>query len=367
MPFRIVIDNILVVLGQEARMKYKKSVISALMVALVVMSTSAFAATYDVEDKKAQELLNEIKGQVGIIVEMLDVVKEKEKSLDLMDKAATERTNDSMTKLSLNEEMSFVSENPNGIDFGSLLSGNGNFLEKFTQDLAKDGINLKQFAKNSPIVSSDLGSFILKFDGITTGANYEGLTDAESIKAVYLQNIQELSAEESKIEAEERDFDAKKKEIDDKDEKRLEDTAKASDSKSESRQNLWNELASSKDILGVVNGIGSGRFDYGSVLSSDSLQTIFMKEGTESTTAAQERTTSVESIRASKEMRDAEAKAFHAEARIKKDNLNLMFNINDTHFQIAMGKAMKFNIESVPVPRQLEKYESGFKKYRKKD
>ena len=338
---------------------------------MITMSTSAFAATYDVEDKKAQELLTDIKGQVQTIVEMLDVVKEKEKSLDLLNKAATERTNDSMTKLSLDNGMSFVSENTNGIDFGSLLKGNGNFLQKFTEDLAKDGIELKKFAKECPKISMDLGSFILQFDGILTGSNYEGLTEPDAIKKVYIQNLQELSKEEAEIEAEERDFDAKKKELDDKDEKRLQDTGKAADSKSEARTNLWSDIASEQNmgILGKINGIGSGQ-GYGSMLDLDNIRTIFLPPedlGTESTTAAQERTTSVESIRASKEMRDSEQKAFRAQARIKKDKIQLIIQINEANLVQALANAEKAKIEALPIQRSLTKYESGFKKYRKKD
>ncbi|MBR1374197.1 hypothetical protein IJ556_07090 [bacterium] len=355
-------------------MKGRKAVAALFMSTLLMMSTSVFAggATYDVQDKEVRSTLSEVKTDVARIKELLEIIKQKELAMEHLDKAATERRNDSMQKLSLDTGLNFVSENKNGINFGELLkAGAGGFLEKFTEDLSKQGIELKNFAKASPTISLKVGDFLLCFEGIANGKHFEGLTDPSTIKDIYLQNLQELSFAEAKIEQELADFEEKRKEADDKDEKRLEDITKAKDSKSKDKSDLWNKLASGEfnKLLGSIGALSSGKFgveDIGSILDNKEIKTIFMKEGTESATAAQERTTSVEAVRAAKEMRDSEAEAFRLQARIKLGKIAELQLLNDWQFRVALGNAGKAERAALPVNPQGTVYRSGFEKYKLK-
>ena len=236
------------------------------------------------EEKKEEAIALIKKEYIKEIEKYQEIIKQKELAMEHLDKAATERRNDSMQKLSLDTGLNFVSENKNGINFGELLkAGAGGFLEKFTEDLSKQGIELKNFAKASPTISLKVGDFLLCFEGIANGKHFEGLTDPTTIKDIYLQNMQELSFAEAKIEQELADFEEKRKEADDKDEKRLEDITKAKDSKSKDKSDLWNKLASGEfnKLLGSIGALSSGKFgveDIGSILDNKEIKTIFMKE-----------------------------------------------------------------------------------------
>lgn len=322
-------------------MKYKRLIPSVAMTALLLLSVPAYAAEYSVHDDEVRSTLSDIKGQIQTIQQYLDVIKEKELSMDLLNKAAAERTNDSMTKLTPTNDMSFVSTNDNSTDWSALTrGGSGRFLEAFEKDMAKDGFNLSEFAKNTKICSVPVDEFMEQFSGITSGSNFDGLTDIDSIKTVYVQNLQELSAAKLEIDEEVAEYDKKKKEIDDKDNKRMEDIAKAEDSKSDEHMGTWNKIGSYGDLLG-------GK--YGAKLDPTSLHTIFMKEGTESTTAAQERTTSVDMVRTNKEIRDTEQRAVHMQANIKKNQIDICIAQNDAQLIIAFGKADSASIRSLPV------------------
>lgn len=335
-------------------MKYKKIASVSLATMLLTFSASAFAsgASYSVHDDEVRSTLSEIHGQVDEILKYLDVIKEKELSMDLMNKAAVERTNDNMTKLTPTSDMSFIDSNDHSIDWNSLLKGgSGRFLEQFGKDMAKKGFDLTQFAKGTDLFTVSLDDFIMQFDGIRTGSNFEGLTDPTAIKTVYVQNLQELSKAELKIDEEVAEYDKKKKEIDDKDTQRVEDVTKAQDSKSDDRNNLWSSLGGFGNLLG-------GK--YGASLDPTSLHTIFLKEGTESATAAQERTTSVDVVRANKEIRDAEQKAVHMQARIKKDKIQLLIQINEANLAIALGNAESAAIKALPVNTTGSKHKCVF-------
>lgn len=370
----------------------KKKVAGILCTALVLMSTSAFAgATYSVHDDKVYDQLNDIKGQLEVIKKYLAVVEEKEKSMDLLEKNAADRTNDSMQKLSPGDDStlastasSFMSEEDantaqgrkNINDWqrviGLLGKGKGGFLESLIKTQVAKGLGLSNFMKGLNSYKVSLDDFVLQFDGISSGDNYNGLTNPSTITTVHFQNLQELAKQQAEILNEKAAYDEKKDKLDEESKKELEEISKAKDSKSDAKDNLASAILGSRGKLvntdnwkSLLSGKGISVGDLGSVLSSSDMKTIFLKDGTESTTAAQERTTGVAAVQLSKQLRDAEQKAYHAKIRIKLGAIEALIPLEDLHYHIALGEAAGKSVGGITVNSEGVKRKNAFdKKYK---
>ena len=373
-------------------MSVKKKVAGILCTALVLMSASAFAgATYSVKDEKVHEQLDDIRGQLEVIKKYLAVVEEKEKSMDLLEKNAADRTNDSMQKLSpgddstlastassfMSEEDANTAQGRKNINewqrvIGLLGKGKGGFLEGLIKTQVAKGLGLSNFMKGLDSYKISFDDFMLQFDGISTGNNFDGLTNPSTITTVHFQNLQEIAKQQAEILNEQAAYDERKSKLDEDAKKDLEEISKAKDSKSDAKENLASAILGSRGKLvntdnwqSLLSGKGINVGDLGSVLSSSDMKTIFLKDGTESTTGAQEKTTSVAAVQLSKQIRDAEQKAFHATLRIKLGALEALIPLEDLHYHIALGEAAGKSVGGITVNSKGVKRKNAFdKKYK---
>ena len=367
-------------------MSVKKKVFGTLCVALMLMSTStsvfASGASYSVHDDEVRSTLNDVKNQLEIIKKYLAVVEEKEKSMDLLEKNAADRTNDSMQKLSVDSSSSLVSDansfmseqdaNPNSQqgrtnkqDWQRVLAlvgkGKGGFLELFMKNLAADGFAFTNYIKGLDTFKISIGDFSAQFKGISTGSNYNGLKSPSSIKKVYLQNMGVLAEQREKILNERMEVYKKRKELNEKAKKNLEEISKAKDSKSDAKESLASAIKASQGLLGSnLLSKGFNINDLGNVLSSKNMQTIFMKEETESITGSQEKTTSAVAQDLALKITDSDVKNFDVHVNIKLGKLNALASLNDLNFTIALAEAERNTVGGLKVNSKGKKHKCAF-------
>ena len=350
-------------------MSAKKKVAGILCTALVLMSTSAFAgATYSVHDDKVYDQLNDIKGQLETIKKYLAVVEEKEKSIDLLEKNAADRTNDSMQKLSVAEDSefakmvndtanSFISKQDENTPEGKKVAniwrkiiaavgaGKGNFLEIAMNVLSADNKAFTQYIDSLDTFKIPLDRFVLQFDGICDGRNFNGLKTPDAKIKVYYQNMQELAKLREQIKNDVDKVNEMDEELDKKGDKYLEEIGKAKDSKSSEKKSLANAIKNSQSLIAnldnakdILSGKGIGVKDLGSVLSNGNMQTIFMKDDTKSITGAQEQTSALVGQQINFDIRKAIKKAkIYSGAKLKLDQLEIAINLNKEHLTIALS------------------------------
>ena len=108
--------------------KLKTSVLLVSLFAIMSSMTAGFAAEYSVHDDEVRSRMKELNTKVQDIQEMLEIIRDKELSMDVLDKAAVQRKNDSMAKLT-DGSLTGFKLNSNGLVSTQTYDGNDGLIK----------------------------------------------------------------------------------------------------------------------------------------------------------------------------------------------------------------------------------------------
>lgn len=353
------------------KIKMKKKVLPLLMVGLIVLSGSALAsrpASYDVKDEEARNTLSKIEGQLETIRKYLEAIDSKESSQDAMEKNETMRTHDSMRKLSVNTNAggksatksflnslntSILGKNVPGLgqlkDLGGLFNkGSGGFLQLLTGSLLQDLNDFDTFIDNKPLCNQPVDEYMEQYSSIIDGSSYSDCSSPDTINQIYLQNEKLLVEGKGQIRTEVHEIKEMNQKMAEKDPEKLEALSEATDTRTNAADSLMGTISTFGNVLGGIkqapgNPIG--------IIGKDSLGNILKTEGTESITAAQERTTGTAIVQVSKEARDSKTKDACEKLELKDKSLDDARELNKVNKDVAMAKCETDKLDKINVSK----------------
>lgn len=318
--------------------KLKTSVLLVSLFAIMSSMTAGFAAEYSVHDDEVRNRMKELNTKVQDIQEMLEIIRDKELSMDVLDKAAVQRKNDSMAKLTdfTSGSLTGFKMNANGIvseqeypdgiqglkqlanaiglkgtDYLNTgfnisgLPGLGNnkpdlktiFMSHASDLLTKMSNGGKKSSKPGTIVQQEYKDVVEKFVAFADKDYYKG-SDSPTCDIKRQQVINAISEEKGKLLLEERmlyDNTHAAKDVLDKNAGEI-GKAKTDTDSTTGSDKFFGELASNANFnilgksvdLGKLSGIGG--------LGDDSRKVIFNSANTSSVVAAEQQNTMVETL-----------------------------------------------------------------------
>ena len=365
----------------------KKKVVALIMSALLTCSATSFAATYSVEDTVARQKLEDIRAQLEIVLKYLDLLKEKNVSMDVMDKAAAERKNDSMRKLSLASNStiakSIVSEGNNGVDYSDVLgpivaqtiphgntigiqeaikvisgSGKGNFTQVLGGFLNKETQGIFGHINNKKAMRLPLDEYAKQIEQRTSYDSYKSLTTESACRTYCKQVDDELVEDYVDYVKEYTEASAETKKFKDKTPGLLSDITKAKADTDTNSNNLWSQIGTFGSLLGnkgVFDGqtfnVGgkSIKLDYGSFLDPTNITRLMNKEGTGSITGAEEKTTSVELVATSEKQVDMKLDDLAEETSARLGVIETGRVRNKDNCKVRIAEITKDRLRNLPV------------------
>jgi len=340
------------------KFRKKKIPVGILVTAFVLLTMPAYAAEYSVHDDEVRSTLSTIKGQIETIQEYLEVIKDKELSMDLLDKTAVERQNESMAKLDGNLSTFMGTGDNSDINLSTILNPEefNKILKKkntpndFIGDLLKDssnriGLNLKKMGQSDIMIltTDDIYDMFYPKDKFSS--------DPKTAKEEAAQYMQSIAEQKLKLQDEYAAL------LNEKDKnvalsaKHIEEIGEAKSTRQE------NGLI---DKLGGYSGLVDGTTTKTGAILGKSGTDLFKTEGTTSIVATQEKTQGIVAEQLALDVLNSSFKNMGIRLQIRMGELDACEEEVRRRYAESIAEAEKTTIEGMPINRTGERPRRAF-------